>query len=163
MANREPPVGKLNDLRHKPVLGCDLGQLAHPGVEIQAREPRRVLGLQPGGPLLEEPPQLLLAQELDQVSGQLPMGVWEVIGGGRRERVHVLGTAASVRLGMGDRREAFGFQALQVLQGGLLRDLEMRGDLAERGLPSSLEEGENDLAPGIHGSHRTSFSTSTLK
>ena len=59
--------------------------------------------------------------------------------------------------------EAFGFQALQVLQGGLLRDLEMRGDLAERGLPSSLEEGENDLAPGIHGSHRTSFSTSTLK
>ena len=36
-------------------------------------------------------------------------------------------------------------------------------DLAECRVPPGLEEGENDLAPGIHGSHRTSFSTSTLK
>src|SRR5438105_780603 len=163
VADRKPPFRKLNDLRHMSVLGRELGQLAHTGVEIQTREPRRVLCLEPGGTPLEEPLQLLLVQELDEVAGQLTMSAWEMFRGGRRERVHVLRPTPGVRLGVGDRREALRLQAFQVLQGGLLRNLEVRGDLAEGAMSSRLEEGENDLAPGIHGSHRTSFSTSTLK
>jgi hypothetical protein len=50
-----------------------------------------------------------------------------------------------------------------VPQGALLGQLEVGSDLGQRGVPAALQEGENDLASGVHDLDSTSFSTPTLK
>src|SRR5579859_4835463 len=160
VADRQAASGQLDHLGHVPVLGREPGQLADPLVKIQARQPSCVLRLQTRRTLLEESLELLGGEELDQVARQLAVGVGEVLPGGGRERVHVLGPAAAVGLAVGYGREAVGLQALEVPQGRLLGDLEVRGNLPERGVAASFQEGEDDLPAGVHELHPTSFSTS---
>src|SRR4029077_2527694 len=107
--------------------------------------------------------ELLLGQECDQVAGERTMAVREVVARRGREVVDVLRPAASVRLGVRDSGQPVGLEGLQVAQRSLLGNLEVRGDLAERGVPSGLEEGEDALAPGVHELNGTSFSTWKLK
>src|SRR5258708_24832124 len=102
VADRQATFRKLDDLRHVPVLGRKPRQLADPLVEIQPREPARVLRLQARGALFEEALQLLGGEELDQVARELAMAVGKVLSGGRRERGHVLRPAAAVGLPVGD-------------------------------------------------------------
>src|SRR5579859_1926691 len=163
VAYRQAAARKLDHFGHVSVLGRKPGQLADPLIEIQARQTRGVLGLQPGRALFEKAPQLLGGEELDQVARQLTVGVGEVLPRGRRERVHVLGAAAAVGLAVGHGRETVGLQALEVPQRRLLGDLEMGGHLPQRGVAAGLQEGEDDLAAGVHGAHPTSFSTLRLK
>src|SRR5438067_6253608 len=120
VADRQATSGKLDHLGHVPVLGREPGQLTDPLVEAQARQPHCVLRLQPRRSLLEKARQLLGGQELDEVARELAMGVGEMLPGGRRQRVHVLGPATAVGLAVRHHREAVRLQALEMPQGRLL-------------------------------------------
>ncbi len=149
MADPEAPAGHLDDLRHVPVLGGELGELPHAAFEVQAGEPRRVLRLDARGAALEELLQLRLVQELDQVAGQLAVAVREALARRRGQRVNVLGPAATVSLGV-NRRQALGLQRLEVVERPLLGNLEVGGNLGQGRLAAALQKGEDDVAPGVH-------------
>src|SRR5579859_873813 len=151
VADRQATSGNLDHLGHVPVLGRKPGQLADPFVEIQTREPARVLRLQPRRALFEEALQLFGGEELDQVARELAMAVGKVLSRGRRECIYVLRPAAAAGLSVGEGGQPLRLQALEVPQGRLLRDLEVRCNLSERGVATCLEEGEDDLAAGVHG------------
>src|SRR5579872_338612 len=80
VANREPAAGQLDHFGHVPVLGRKLSQLTDAAVEVQAGQPRRVLGLDAGRAALEEEAQLLGRKELDEVARQLAVRVREMLG-----------------------------------------------------------------------------------
>src|ERR1700730_3919565 len=82
---------------------------------------------------------------------------------GGRERVDVLGAAGPVFLGRRHGGQAVRLERLQMALGALLGDLEVRCDLAQRGVPACLEEGEDDLALRVHDLKFTAFSTLMLK
>src|SRR6267378_3294211 len=94
---------------------------------------------------------------------QLAVGVGEVLVCGRGELVDVLRASAPVLLGRGNCGQAVCLEGLQVAQGALLGDLQVCGDLAQRGVPTGFEKREDRVAPGVHGSDCMSFSTWTLK
>ena len=91
------------------------------------------------------------------------MRVREVVVGGRRELVHILGASAPMLVGMRDRGQPIGLQGFQVAKGALLGQLQVRSDLAQGGVPAGFEEGEYGLAPGVHDTQSTSISTPVLK
>src|SRR5579859_766676 len=91
VADGQPALGQRDHLGHVPVLGRQLSQFAHPGLEVEARQARRVLGLEARRTALEELLQLRLVEELDQVAGELAVRVGEVIRGRGGQGVDVLG------------------------------------------------------------------------
>jgi len=161
--DRETAFRQLDHLGHVAVFRGEPGQLVHARFEIESGEARGVLGLEPRGSALEEPLQLLVGEKLHQVAGELPVRVGEVLRRRGRQRVNVLRPAAAVRLRVRHRRQAIGFESLQVLQGGLLRHFHVGGHLTQGGVSPGFQESEDDLAAGVHEIHPTSFSTLPLK
>jgi ABC-type sugar transport system ATPase subunit len=120
-------------------------------------------GLEARGAKLEKALELLVGHERHELSSQLPAAVGKVFAGGGGQLVDVLGPPAAVRRCGGDGREPSGFQRLEVAERALLRDLEVRCNLAQASVPVRLQKGEDRLAPGIHVLESTSFSTWTLE
>src|SRR5258706_1518096 len=149
VADREATVGQLDDLGHMPVLGRKLSQLTDASVEVETGQPRRVLGLDARRAPLEELLELLLRQELDKVSRDLAVRVRKLLRRGGRQRGVIFPPAAPVRLRV-HHGHAVGDQHLEVMESALLRNLEVGGDLAERGLAAALQEREHNLTAGIH-------------
>src|SRR6266849_10349695 len=73
------------------------------------------------------------------------------------------GASAAVLFGGRHGGQAVRLQRLHVAQGALLGDLEVRGHVTERGMSPRFQKGEDRLAPGVHESDSTSFSTPRLK
>src|SRR5438128_1924654 len=68
------------------------------------------------------------------------------------EPVDVLRPPGSVRRGRSHRRETVCLQRLEVAEGALLGNLEVRRNLGQGRLAAGLQEGKDSFTPGLHNS-----------
>jgi len=73
---------------------------------------------------------LLRRHEVDELAGQLAVAVWEMLSGRRGQLVDALRPTRAMGLGRPHRGQTVSLQGLEVVQGALLRDFEMRCNLA---------------------------------
>src|SRR5215469_8828825 len=116
----ESAVGCLEQFGHVTVFAREPDQFADTLREVQARQVRPILGLEPPGAGGEEALQLLPVQELDQLSSELAVAAGEVVAGGRRQPVDVARPARSTVPVRRHLDQAPGLQRLQVPERALL-------------------------------------------